>query len=416
MPRSSAFEEGGAVAGSGRAAISAARRLAAAPADGSAAAGVGDKRALRPSAAATWTPAQVAEWLAVLGLADYAPVFSANAMSGMALLDLVEADLDYMGVKPLGHRKLLIRGVGQLRAACGLSASAPAAAPVPAEAEGSARVHWSHTQPLPAPAASASGASLADGGFDEAVEASAFTAAVMAWRKGAAASGKPSAATGLAGMGGGTWSDPFGGGSGGGGGLLLDGPSVDEEAEARAFQEALMAWRTASSASSTSGATRTTASASASSSSGPWVGSRSVCYNCLKQFFTSAAGSTAGLRPCCSATCAAASAAAGSSGHDGAKSAAAASASSLRQPPAEHGPHQAGPPDTADEAGQSKKEGEPRGEPCLDSLAEEAEAAAIAAVLERVAALEAASDSAPRAARASPAAVISVWDRSDDFY
>lgn len=121
-------------------------------------------------------------------------------MSGEVLLELGKEDLDYMEIKPLGHRKMLLKGVANLREQAGLApigGGAPAPAPAPAsyatgtstqasgEASGPAttRVHWSQVQgPKPGGAASQSGASNADGMLDEAKEHEEFKAALQEWR------------------------------------------------------------------------------------------------------------------------------------------------------------------------------------------------------------------------------------------
>lgn len=333
---------GPAVAGSGLAAIAAARRQASNPE------GAG-KRALKPSAASSWSTAEVADWLAVLGLEQYSPLLTQHALAGQQVLELSASDLDYMGITALGHRKLLLKGVDQLRVACGMqpaSAAAPRAAALPSNppaqsaagtqaAPGKPVVHWSATVPKAGAAgASTSGtSSLLDGEFDEAGQAAAFQAAVAQWR---VQNGKPSvsapagaaAGSGLARLGGSTWSNPFtssGGadenanpeGGRGAGGCLLQG-SYDEEAERRSFQEALAAWRKGDSVEG-SKASMSTAEAGSSSPSRPAGGARAVCYQCYRAFYA-AAGYTpqesqlqAGLqgKPFCSAACHAAAASAG---------------------------------------------------------------------------------------------------------
>ena len=41
--------------------------------------------------------------------------FAQNAINGSVLLDITNDDLDYMEIKALGHRKIIMRGVEELR-------------------------------------------------------------------------------------------------------------------------------------------------------------------------------------------------------------------------------------------------------------------------------------------------------------
>jgi hypothetical protein len=313
-----------------------------------------------PSQAATWTPAQAQHWLGTLGqgLGRYGPLFVEHEVAGATLLELGAGDLDYMGIRPLAHRKALLRGVQELREAVQAGVEATASAGAAGSGSGAAGsepqqpqlVHWSHLQPLPEPkAAMAAQASAAhgDGGgdlrfgaHDEAAEAEAFKAAVMAWRNAgktssgvvagnsvaapAAGAGSSPAAAGTgagaantsadgavgdssaaAGM----WLNPFFGGApeqatAAGGGLSatdragatgartsaaaastaaaassLSAGEYDEEAERRAFQQAVMEWRTGRKASS-DGAPA--AGATAGSGAGTTPPERAPCYQCFR--------------------------------------------------------------------------------------------------------------------------------------
>jgi hypothetical protein len=53
--------------------------------------------------------------LKALSLGQYAEVFEANDISGSVLLDLSLEDLDYLDIKALGHRKLILKGIEDLR-------------------------------------------------------------------------------------------------------------------------------------------------------------------------------------------------------------------------------------------------------------------------------------------------------------
>lgn len=188
-------------------------------------------RTLQPSTAKSWGTEQVSNWLDVLDLGQYTTIFKENAISGDVLLELDTSDLDYMKISALGHRKTILRGVDQLRVACGLlpqsAAQSIAQAPVQAatstqtstqigsEADpsgsgnGSNRVHWSHLAPLSSQDPSGGGApspantegnkgkkSIFDGEYNEEAERSAFQAAVMAWRRGKGVDGLAAVATG----------------------------------------------------------------------------------------------------------------------------------------------------------------------------------------------------------------------------
>jgi len=219
------------------------------------------------------------------------------------LLDLSAEDLDFVGVPVLAHRKLLLRGVQQLRESAGSAAIAggvpgaagTAAAPIPLASPPPAAsvMHWSHMQPLPGPKVSSStdtaldasstsyaitqvhhdgnngsGSGFLDGTYDEEAQALAFKAAVEAWRSGRKLPHVPKEAdscdNGSTTDTGALWQNPLGGNlsgptsigpmrfgapatrdaspPGGKRESLADG-ALDEEAEAAAFREAVREWR-----------------------------------------------------------------------------------------------------------------------------------------------------------------------------
>lgn len=62
----------------------------------------------RPQGLATWTTAQVTNWLQSIGLADAVPLFVKESISGATLPDLSEADLKELGLN-MGQRKNFMR-------------------------------------------------------------------------------------------------------------------------------------------------------------------------------------------------------------------------------------------------------------------------------------------------------------------
>ncbi|MBL8838690.1 MAG: AAA family ATPase [Alphaproteobacteria bacterium] len=71
----------------------------------------------------------VADWLAALGLAQYADAFAANHVDLALLADLDDDDLKTLGVASLGHRKRIRAAAAQLAAAPRPAAAASAHAP-----------------------------------------------------------------------------------------------------------------------------------------------------------------------------------------------------------------------------------------------------------------------------------------------
>jgi len=75
---------------------------------------------------------QIVEWLEKLGLAQYAHRFAENDITFAILPDLTDQDLEKIGVASLGHRRQLLRAIGELKGAAepGTVAVAPIAAAV----------------------------------------------------------------------------------------------------------------------------------------------------------------------------------------------------------------------------------------------------------------------------------------------
>lgn len=70
---------------------------------------------LRPELAHKWTAKHVSLWLETIHLPQYKATFRRNHIDGPVLLELSVDDLDYMEVKALAHRKVLLKGVQKLR-------------------------------------------------------------------------------------------------------------------------------------------------------------------------------------------------------------------------------------------------------------------------------------------------------------
>ena len=58
---------------------------------------------------------QIAEWLEELSLGQYAQRFAENDISFVILPDLTDQDLEKIGVASLGHRRLLLRAISELK-------------------------------------------------------------------------------------------------------------------------------------------------------------------------------------------------------------------------------------------------------------------------------------------------------------
>ena len=59
---------------------------------------------------------QITDWLEKLGLGQYAQRFAENDISFVILTDLTDQDLEKIGVASLGHRRLLLRAIAELKA------------------------------------------------------------------------------------------------------------------------------------------------------------------------------------------------------------------------------------------------------------------------------------------------------------
>jgi len=77
----------------------------------------------------------IEEWLASLGLGEYASRFAENDIDFTILSDLTDQDLEKIGVASLGHRRKILRAIAALNGATAANAqAAPAAAAPPASA------------------------------------------------------------------------------------------------------------------------------------------------------------------------------------------------------------------------------------------------------------------------------------------
>ena len=77
---------------------------------------------------------QVADWLQKLGLGQYAQRFAENDINFAILFDLTDQDLKDLGVASLGHRRLLLHTIAELKGS-ETAASKPAAEPVAPSAQ-----------------------------------------------------------------------------------------------------------------------------------------------------------------------------------------------------------------------------------------------------------------------------------------
>lgn len=63
-----------------------------------------------------------------MSLSTYQEVFKSNEIKGELLLEISLEDLDYLGISTLGHRKLIIKGVEDLRLNRRVTITAPSRA------------------------------------------------------------------------------------------------------------------------------------------------------------------------------------------------------------------------------------------------------------------------------------------------
>jgi class 3 adenylate cyclase/predicted ATPase len=75
---------------------------------------------------------QIADWLEKLGLGQYAQSFAENDINFVILADLTDQDLKEIGISSLGHRRQVLRAIGELGARSVAAAPDPAAAGAPA--------------------------------------------------------------------------------------------------------------------------------------------------------------------------------------------------------------------------------------------------------------------------------------------
>lgn len=245
-----------------------------------------------------WSVSQVSDWLGLLGLDRYCADFSRNEISGSVLVDISGSDLDYLNVTALGHRKMILKGIEQLRSASGMAPSNVLSSPERVSSEARAApiataVHWSNVAATKSSTSSETtnnqtSSSLLNGDLNEEAERKAFQDAVQAWRNGSKTSTKGSEKSSqpslVSAMNSGSWSNPADGPME----SLLDG-NVDEDAERRAFQAAVEEWRRGSSKQESSKSNSKEATADGGTST-EGVGrsnamSRASCYNCFALFF-----------------------------------------------------------------------------------------------------------------------------------
>ncbi len=73
----------------------------------------------------------VAEWLRGLGLGEYVAVFRENDVGPEVLPKLTTGDLREIGVRSVGHRRVLLEAIAALRSGAAPPAPARADAPIP---------------------------------------------------------------------------------------------------------------------------------------------------------------------------------------------------------------------------------------------------------------------------------------------
>ena len=164
---------------------------------------------------AEWRTSDVSVWLDSIGMGQYKELFKKNDINGAVLLEVSLEDLDYMKIAVLGHRKIIIKEVEDLRnrrhmventadlMESPVKATGVASATTNVRVDGGGKfnrgkdtegtqpkvntVHWSALEPLLSPdegSKSLHGGLLDDDDLEEEAERAAFTAAVMQWRQG----------------------------------------------------------------------------------------------------------------------------------------------------------------------------------------------------------------------------------------
>ncbi|XP_071827389.1 uncharacterized protein [Apostichopus japonicus] len=71
-------------------------------------------RGIPSKPAAEWTASEVSEWLSSINMADYINDFVDNEITGEHLMSLTKEDLMELGVKPLGHKKAIMKAIEKL--------------------------------------------------------------------------------------------------------------------------------------------------------------------------------------------------------------------------------------------------------------------------------------------------------------
>lgn len=171
----------------------------------------------------SWSVADVCEWLASKGLDQHIGSFQQNEISGPILLELSLQDLDYMGITVLAHRKIILNGIEEIsgksaaKPAKGLSASLDVdsrrdvkAQGQPVAAPAKTTLHWSQLDPLSSNKVREAEniINAADAPIDEEAERRAFQEAVMEWRRMGQGSSQSEVADSRP-ADGGMWSNPF---------------------------------------------------------------------------------------------------------------------------------------------------------------------------------------------------------------
>lgn len=111
-----------------------------------------------------WSVGDVFEWLTSAQLDEYFTSFRVNEINGLLLVDITLDDLDYLGVTKLGHRKIILRSIEDLRKngrithhliaanegdrESKVSGSNATSMNVDALTAKKEAVHWSHLEPL----------------------------------------------------------------------------------------------------------------------------------------------------------------------------------------------------------------------------------------------------------------------------
>lgn len=252
------------------------------------------------SAALQWTVQDVKRWLDSIQLSEYADKFENNEIDGSTLLEMGLDDLDYLEMKKLAHRKLLLKSIEQLKR--GEVATLPPPQPIEdvyqkqkqseiIVSEG--KQHWSNIAPISQNEVDGTGndlhVNLADGEFNEDESHASFMKALLEWRNTDAKDTTNSSNDD------GMWKNPFGGQVeqddapkvDPNGGKLLEG-TFDEEAEHENFRKAVQAWRTGDSVGASNNATD----------------AKRSCWQCYKLYFSSLAVVDAETKKeCCSEAC-----------------------------------------------------------------------------------------------------------------